>query len=67
MSSTVPLIISCTDSQDIEGVKKCIQDGCNIDEQRAVMIVYEYDSKGWKISVARGMFEGLSRNCEAFS
>lgn len=39
MSSTVPEIIACTDKNDIEGVKKCIEKGCNIDEQRQVRFV----------------------------
>lgn len=38
MSSKVPEIIACTDKNDIEGVKKCIDKGCNIDEQRQVKL-----------------------------
>lgn len=38
MSSKVPEIIACTDKNDIEGVKKCIEKGCNIDEQRQVIL-----------------------------
>lgn len=43
MSSSVPKIIACTDANDLEGVKKCIASGCNIDEQRQVGEV------GWKL------------------
>ena len=34
--SSVPKIIACTDVNDLEGVRKCIQSGCKIDEQRQV-------------------------------
>ena len=34
MSSSVPKIIACTDSKDLEGVKKCIENGDNVDSQR---------------------------------
>ena len=36
MSSSVPKIIACTDSKDLEGVKKCIDNGDNVDSQREV-------------------------------
>ena len=41
MAPTVPKIISYADANDIEGVKRCIDDGCDIDEQRQV-------TPGWK-------------------
>ena len=38
MSSKVPEIIACADKNDLEGVKGCIEKGCNIDEQRQVCV-----------------------------
>ena len=38
MSSKVPEIIACADKNDLEGVKRCIEKGCNIDEQRQVCV-----------------------------
>ena len=44
MAPAVPKIISYADANDIEGVKKCIDDGGDIDEQRQVTLVRRCDN-----------------------
>lgn len=61
MPSSIPRIIACADANDIEGVKKCINDGCNIDEQRQVVQrswFYEQDGRSaLLVACLKGYFD----------
>lgn len=57
MPPATPKIITCTEAHDVEGVKKCIEEGCNIDEQRQVALLAVVLFKGWKICVVSSVSE----------
>lgn len=61
MPSSIPRIIAYADANDIEGVKKCISDGCNIDEQRQVVQrswCYEQDGRSaLLVACLKGYFD----------
>ena len=51
MPPSNPEITVYAEKNDVEGVSKCLQNGCSIDETRSVRICYYFLLIGWSFCI----------------